>query len=68
MRTSIEDREKLWDEYLKLWPIERLRKMKLPKHTGARDVNCLVYWVEVVTESLGSILGRSAFNSGICSR
>lgn len=68
MRNSIKDREKLWDEYLEVWPIGRLRTKTLPEYYGARDVNCLVYWVEVVSESLGSNWGGYAFKSGINSR
>lgn len=68
MRASIEERNQLWDRYLETWPLERLRTMTLSEYTTAGDVNCLVYWVEVVTEPLGSIWGGSAFKSGIYSR
>ena len=42
--------------------------MSLEQYTAAGDQDCFVYWLEVRTESVGSIWGGSAFKFGIYSR
>ena len=68
MNESVNAREALWDEFLKRWPLESLQSMSLQQYTQAGNDDCFVYWLEVKTESLGSIWGGSAFKFGIFSR
>jgi 5-methylcytosine-specific restriction protein B len=60
--------EALWDEFLRLWPLERLRTMTLPEYATSGDHNCFVYWLEFRLGDFGSIAGGSAFKFGIFSR
>lgn len=61
------DLHQLWAEFLKRWPIERLREMTLEEYTNLRsntdDYFC--HWVERKTESLGSIQGATSAKFGI---
>jgi 5-methylcytosine-specific restriction endonuclease McrBC GTP-binding regulatory subunit McrB len=68
MSLSIAEREKLWDEFLESWPFERLATMSLGEYTKSQDKDSLCYWLEIKTESLGSMWGGSAFKFGIYSR
>lgn len=68
MSLSIAEREKLWDEFLGAWPFERLATMSLDEYTKAQDKGSFCYWLEIKTESLGSVWGGSAFKFGIYSR
>lgn len=58
----------LWDEFLALWPISRLRTMTLEEYTqsGSQDTFC--YWLEIRLQQMGNIAGGSAFKFGIFSR
>lgn len=68
MDESIITRNKVWDSFLQRWPIERLVDLTLEEYTNPDDQDCFVYWLEVKTESLGSIWGGSAFKFGIYAR
>lgn len=68
MSITLPEREKLWDDFLAAWPIERLATMSLEDYTKAQSKDCFTYWLEARTESLGSIWGGSAFKFGIYSR
>ncbi|WP_317634273.1 AAA family ATPase [Pseudomonas tohonis] len=68
MNESIESREALWDKFLQRWPLESLAGMTLEQYSRAGDQDCFVYWLESLTESLGSIWGGSAFKFGVYSR
>lgn len=58
----------LWREFLKVWPLERLRTMTLAEYTTAGDKDCFIYWLEFRLIDYGSIAGGSAFKFGIFSR
>lgn len=60
--------DSLWHDFLKAWPLERLRTMTLPEYTTAGDKNCFVYWLEFRLADYGSIAGGSAFKFAIFSR
>lgn len=71
--TSTEDRDfpanyALWDEFLKAWPLERLRTMSLQEYTQSGNQDTFTYWLEAGLDKLGSIWGGSAFKFGIYSR
>jgi 5-methylcytosine-specific restriction protein B len=58
---------KLWDKFLKQWPIERLRNMTLGEYTNLKtetdDYFC--HWIERKTQALGSIQGGTSAKFGI---
>ena len=58
----------LWDEFLDLWPVSRLRKMTLAEYSTAGDKDTFIYWLELRLNDLGNIGGGSAFKFGIFSR
>ncbi|MFP7635194.1 AAA family ATPase [Pseudomonas veronii] len=68
MNESIEERQALWQRFLVRWPLESLAVMTLEQYSRAGDQDCFVYWLELLTESLGSIWGGSAFKFGVYSR
>ncbi|HOX50779.1 MAG TPA: AAA family ATPase [Fibrobacteria bacterium] len=61
-------REELLAEFLKTWPLERIRSMTLEEYTkaGSRDTFC--FWIEFRLTILGGIGGGSAFKFGIFNR
>ena len=65
---AFSDDETLWNEFLQVWPIERLRTMSLAEYTTAGDKDCFVYWLEFRLGEFGSIAGGSAFKFAIFSR
>jgi 5-methylcytosine-specific restriction protein B len=58
----------IWDEFLKTWPVDRVKSMTLAEYNqvGNRDTFCA--WVENRTDSFGSIWGGSSFKFGIYNR
>ncbi len=58
----------LWDEFLRVWPRERLAAMTLDDYTRAGSKDSFTYWIESRLDGLGSIWGGSAFKFGIFSR
>jgi len=60
--------ETAWNEFLKAWPLERLRTMTLGEYATAGSKECFVYWLEFRLENFGSIAGGSAFKFGIYAR
>lgn len=63
-----EERYALWDAFLEEWPPERVRSMSLDEYTNLNRSDAFVYWLEKMTEKLGSIWGGSAFKWGIYKR
>jgi 5-methylcytosine-specific restriction endonuclease McrBC GTP-binding regulatory subunit McrB len=57
-----------WDEFLKTWPIERLKTMSLPEYSKAGDQDTFTYWLEAKLAESGSIWGGSSFKFGVYSR
>lgn len=68
MNEPIEERQALWVKFLNRWPLESLANMTLMQYSHSGDQDCFVYWLEILTESLGSIWGGSAFKFGVYSR
>src|SRR4249919_1549666 len=58
----------LWQEFLDVWPLERLRVMTLAEYTTVGDKDSFSYWIESRLDGYGSIWGGSAFKFGIYSR
>ena len=61
--TTVEKNE-LLKEFLKKWPIDKLEKMTLEEYTNHNN-NSFTYWLEHITEPLGSIRGGNAQKFGI---
>jgi len=62
------ERDLLWEEFLKTWPLSRLKKMTLDEYTNLNKSDSFCYWMEKVTEALGSIWGGSSYKFGIYKR
>ncbi|MDC8773351.1 AAA family ATPase [Roseateles albus] len=58
----------IWDSFVARWPIEALPTMTLDEYATAGNKDCFVYWLESMTDDLGSIWGGSAFKFGVYSR
>ena len=58
----------LWDEFLKTWPVEKVRRMSLREYTNAGAKDTFTYWLEAKLGDYGSIWGGSAFKFGVFSR
>ncbi len=59
---------KLWDEFLKAWPPDRVRGMSLEEYTNPHRNDAFIYWLEFRTKALGSIQGGDAIKFGIYRR
>ncbi len=64
MSNAIEEQ----NEFLKVWPIDRIEKMTLEEYTNSDRETSFVYWLEKRTENTGSIWGGSAYKFGIYKR
>lgn len=60
--------EQIWDNFLERWPLESLQDLTLLQYSSVGETDTLTYWLEVVTEDLGSMWGGSSFKFGIYSR
>jgi 5-methylcytosine-specific restriction protein B len=60
--------ESLWDEFLQVWPLHRLRNMSLEEYTKAGSQDTFTYWLEFKLRGYGSIAGGSSFKFAIFSR
>jgi len=65
MNELIADREKLWDNFLDIWPLEKLPTMSLEQYTKADSKDTFTYWMEFGTQILGSMRGGGSFKFGI---
>lgn len=63
-----QDLDKLWDDFLTEWPVERISEMTLEEYTNLNTDDAFIYWLEKRLESLGGIGGGSAFKFGIYCR
>lgn len=66
--TTLAATDQLWSDFLQRWPLESLPELTLEQYTRSGDNDTFTYWLEVITEGLGSIWGGSAFKFGIFSR
>src|SRR5688572_33287375 len=55
-------------DFLKEWPLERLKNMSLEEYSNSDRDTSFIYWIEKKTEHTGSIWGGSAFKFGIYKR
>lgn len=62
------DQFALWDEFLEAWPLDRLATMTLEEYSKTGSTETLTAWLEIRTETLGSIWGGSAFKFGVYER
>jgi len=58
----------LHEEFLRTWPLERVKAMTLSDYTHAGADNTFCYWLDRKLEDLGSIRDGSSFKFGIVSR
>ena len=58
----------LRDEFLKTWSLERVKGMAIEEYTNLNKKDSFCYWLEAITQDLGSIWGGSAFKFGIYKR
>ncbi len=58
----------LRDEFLRTWPLERVKGMSVEEYTNLNKKDSFCYWLEAITQDLGSIWGGSAFKFGIYKR
>lgn len=58
----------LWDEFLRIWPISRLKTMTLDEYSKVDSKDTFTYWIESRLDKMGSIWGGSAFKFGVYSR
>jgi len=58
----------LKEEFLKLWPLDRIKTMSINEYTNLNKDDSFCYWLETRTQDLGSIWGGSAYKFGIYKR
>ena len=58
----------LRDEFLRTWSLERVKGMAIEEYTNLNKKDSFCYWLEAITQDLGSIWGGSAFKFGIYKR
>lgn len=68
MTIALDDANKLWDEFLEKWPIERLKSMSLSEYSNVGNKDTFTYWIESRLEPMGSIWGGSSFKFGVYER
>lgn len=68
MNELIADREKLWDKFLDIWPLEKLPTISLEQYSKADSKDTFTYWMEFGTQILGSMRGGGSFKFGIYCR
>lgn len=61
---NLEEAKKINEEFLQVFPIEKLRKLKIEEYTNTEKTS-FCYWLESKTEELGSIWGGSSYKFGI---
>ncbi|MCH8493422.1 MAG: AAA family ATPase [Idiomarina sp.] len=58
----------IWDRFLEEWPLEKLNGMTLEQYTSQGTDDSFCYWLESITDKLGSIWGGSSFKFGVYAR
>lgn len=58
----------IWNEFLKNWPIDKVKSMTLEQYTKSGDNSTFTYWVEVGTRNIAEIRGSTALKFGIYNR
>ena len=60
--------QELWDNFLTTWSLHKIQTMSLSEYTNLNRSDSFCYWLEKITESLGSIWGGSSYKFGIYER
>ncbi|HEY3369980.1 MAG TPA: hypothetical protein VGK10_03975, partial [Prolixibacteraceae bacterium] len=60
--------QELWDKFLTTWPLHKIQTMSLSEYTNLNRSDSFCYWLEKITEPLGSIWGGSSYKFGIYER
>ncbi|MBO2595141.1 AAA family ATPase [Shewanella algae] len=69
MKVTLQQREQFCSNFLKAWPIERLKKLTLDEYFKTGDKTTLAYWLEFGEgRFLGSIKGGDSSKFGIYER
>ena len=63
-----EEQYAIWDEFLNLWPLEKIKTMTLEEYTKVGSKDTFTYWIESKLDKMGSIWGGSSFKFGVYSR
>ncbi|MGR5243373.1 AAA family ATPase [Vibrio sp. PNB23_22_6] len=67
-QNRMKKQKELWDAFLKRWPIEELKKLKIEQYVSTDDQDTFTYWLETKTRELGSIQGNTSAKFGIYKR
>ena len=59
------EQHKLNEEFLKLFPLEKLKDMTLEQYTNLNRSDSFCYWIEFKTKILGSVGGSNSYKFGI---
>ena len=62
---AVDQRNQLYDDFLREFPLESLKDMPLEKYTNLNRIDSFCYWLESITQKLGSIFGGSSYKFGI---
>ncbi len=68
MDKTVEEREAIWQNFLRRWPLEKLDSMTLADYTSVDTGGSFCNWLEKHTEDIGSIWGGSSFKFGVYAR
>lgn len=60
--------DKVWTEFLTLWPVEKVRSMTLEQYHTVNDSSCFVRWLESKAKDLGAVRSGSYFKYGVFQR
>ena len=55
------EQHKINEEFLKAFPLEKLKDMTLDQYTNLNHTDYLCFWLERKSEILGSVLGNTSF-------
>ena len=62
------EKEQIRQHFLATWPVDRVKEMTLGEYTNLNREDSFCYWLESVTQRLGSIWGGSSYKFGIYER
>jgi 5-methylcytosine-specific restriction protein B len=68
MTISIAERDALWNEFLRRWPLESLQHLTLEQYSEPGNADSFCNWLESRTTDLGSVWGGSSFKFGVYAR
>ena len=60
--------DKVWTEFLTLWPVEKVRSMTLEQYHSPENPDCFVRWLESKAKDLGAVRSGSYFKYGVFQR